>query len=127
LRRSLLFGVSVQNIGIAASIAWCVTNYCGVIGRALNSKPLVFLGKMSYSVYLWQELFLNRFSSSIIAIFPLNLVLVAVTSVASYYLIERSSLELRHRLERKIFAPKRRDRVPANVPSSAVGSATPTG
>ncbi len=106
-RLNLLFGITVQNIGIAACIAWSVTNYSGKIGKVLNSKPVVFLGVMSYSVYLWQQPFLNPGSSSILSRFPLNLMLVGVASLASYYFIERPSLELRQRLERRIFAPVR--------------------
>lgn len=106
LRLSLLFGVTIQNIGIAACIAWCVTRYSGKIGGLLNSKLMVFLGVMSYSIYLWQQLFLNPFSTSMTSRFPLNLVLVGAASLVSYYLIERPSLRIRHRLETRIFAHK---------------------
>jgi peptidoglycan/LPS O-acetylase OafA/YrhL len=125
-RYNLLLGITIQNIGIAACIAWCITHYRGKIGRILNSRPVGFLGRMSYSVYLWQQLFLNRHSSSVVTSFPLNLVLVTVTSLASYYLIEGPSLELRHRLEKRIFAHRRGDQVSDNVPLPAVGDATPT-
>src|SRR5262249_41079780 len=91
-RLSILVGITVQNIGIAACIAWSVTNYAGKIGKVLNSRPLVFLGVMSYSIYLWQQPFVNPFSASISSRFPLNLVLLGAASLASYYCIERPSL-----------------------------------
>ena len=103
-RLSILVGITVQNIGIAACIAWSVTNCAGKIGRVLNSKPLVFLGVMSYSIYLWQQPFLNPFSASISSRFPLNLVLLGAASLASYYCIERPSLRIRQRLETRFFA-----------------------
>src|SRR5437773_5356418 len=103
-RLNLLFGITVQNIGIAACIAWSVTNYRGKIGKLLNSKPMVFLGVMSYSIYLWQQPFLNPFSSSVVSRFPLNLVLAVAASLASYYLIEHPSLRIRQRLEARILA-----------------------
>jgi peptidoglycan/LPS O-acetylase OafA/YrhL len=106
-RLSILVGITMQNIGIAACIAWSVTNYAGKIGRVLNSKPMVFLGVMSYSIYLWQQPFVNPFSASIISRFPLNLVLLGATSLASYYCIERPSLRLRQRLETRLFAQTR--------------------
>jgi peptidoglycan/LPS O-acetylase OafA/YrhL len=102
-RLHFLFGYTVMNVGVALCIDWCVTNYSGSIGRFLNLRPLVFLGVMSYSIYLWQQLFLNRYSDSVFCQFPYNLILVAIASVASYYLIERPFLRLRPALEAKIF------------------------
>jgi peptidoglycan/LPS O-acetylase OafA/YrhL len=107
-RRNLLLGISIQNVGIAACIAWCIDNYSGRIGNILNSKPMVFIGEISYSVYLWQQLFLNPHSSSIISFFPLNLILVGLASLVSYYIIEQPSLEIRQRLETKIFPNTKR-------------------
>jgi peptidoglycan/LPS O-acetylase OafA/YrhL len=111
LRTSLLFAVTLQNVGIAACLAWCMTNSSGNIGYVLNSRPMVFLGLMSYSVYLWQQLFLDPFSSSSITRFPLNVVLVAIAALTSYYLVERPALRLRQWLERWVF-DRRRDEQP---------------
>jgi peptidoglycan/LPS O-acetylase OafA/YrhL len=108
-RRYLLVSIPVQNIGIAACIAWCVTNTSGIIGRILNAKPVVFLGKMSYSVYLWQQLFLNPHSSAIVASFPLNLLLVATASLVAHYAVERPSLQMRQWLEARLFARQKRE------------------
>jgi len=107
-RMSLLVGITMQNIGIAACIAWSVTHYAGKIGKVLNSKPMVFLGVMSYSNNLWQQPFVNPKSSAIISRFPLNLILVGAASLASYYCIERPSLRIRQRLETRLFAQRRR-------------------
>jgi peptidoglycan/LPS O-acetylase OafA/YrhL len=98
-RLSLLCGITILNIAIAACIAWSLTNSGGRIGKLLNSKPLVFLGVMSYSIYLWQQPFLNPHSSSMLVSFHLNLFLVGAASLASYYLIERPALGIRHWLE----------------------------
>jgi peptidoglycan/LPS O-acetylase OafA/YrhL len=106
-RLSLLVGIPVQNIGIAACIAWSITNYAGKIGKVLNSKPLVFLGMISYSIYLWQQPFVNPKSSAIISRFPLNLILAGAASLASYYCIEQPSLRIRQRLEIRLFAQRR--------------------
>jgi peptidoglycan/LPS O-acetylase OafA/YrhL len=58
---------------------------------------------MSYSIYLWQQLFLNRYSTSVLTKFPLNILLVGLFALASYYLIESPSLRLRQRLESRLF------------------------
>jgi peptidoglycan/LPS O-acetylase OafA/YrhL len=70
------------------------------LGRLLNARPLVVIGTLSYSLYLWQQLFLNRHGSADVQQFPVNLVLVAVAAALSYYLVERPCLQLRVRLER---------------------------
>jgi peptidoglycan/LPS O-acetylase OafA/YrhL len=109
-RINYLIGFTVMNLGIAACIDWCITNYQGRLGRVLNSRSTVFIGVMSYSIYLWQQVFLNRSSVSVISQFPLNLLLVGIASLASYYLIERPALGFRHRIEKKLFVrqPARR-------------------
>ena len=97
-------GLFVVNIGVAACLDWCVTLPAGRIGRFLNTAPLVFVGSMSYSLYLWQQLFLNRSSSNTMSAFPFNLALAVAAALASFYLVERPSLRLRRWIE------KRRDR-----------------
>ena len=90
---------TVINVCLALCIDWCVTFHEGRIGRVLNAAPLVFIGWISYSLYLWQQPFLNRASDALIASFPLNILLALSAALASYYLVERPSLQLRKRLE----------------------------
>jgi peptidoglycan/LPS O-acetylase OafA/YrhL len=94
-----LIGITAMNVAIAATIDWCVTFGSGRVGRVLNWSPLVFVGTMSYSLYLWQQLFLNRTSDAPTAAFPINLGLACAAALASYYLIEQPALGLRRRLE----------------------------
>ncbi len=65
----------------------------GRMARFLESPFLVWFGRLSYSVYLWQMLFLPTYgipiSLGLAQRFPWNLFLVAITASASYYLIER--------------------------------------
>jgi peptidoglycan/LPS O-acetylase OafA/YrhL len=63
----------------------------------LNSAPFVWVGSISYSLYLWQQPFLNRWSSAPWAAFPLNLALAVLFAAASYYLVEEPFLKLRER------------------------------
>lgn len=93
-----VFGSSIINLGLAILIHRSV--YCprDWLGRLLNMKPIAFVGVLSYSLYLWQQLFLNRHSTLWVSAFPQNLVLVAVVSLASYLLLEKPLLKLRHRL-----------------------------
>lgn len=58
----------------------------------LNNGPIIFIGTLSYSLYLWQQPFLDRTSSSPLCAFPLNLFLTFVAAYASYRLVERPML-----------------------------------
>ncbi len=100
---SFLFGYTLANVCFGVCVDWCIRNPAGRFGRLLNSAPLVFIGTISYSLYLWQQLFLNRHSASVTASFPLNLALAVGAALLSYYLIEQPSLGLRQRLEAWLF------------------------
>jgi peptidoglycan/LPS O-acetylase OafA/YrhL len=89
-------GITVQNLCIAFCLDWCVTNHEGRAGRVLNSRPFVFVGVTSYSLYLWQQPFLNP--SWNVHVF-LKLILVTAAALGSYYLIEKPALRLRRYLE----------------------------
>ena len=69
----------------------------GAIGRLLNPRAVARLGTLSYSVYIWQQLFLDRRTDSWYARFPQNLILVIAAAVLSYHLVEQPLLRLRDR------------------------------
>ena len=78
----------------------------GFIGRALNSKAMVYLGLLSYSIYLWQQVFLNRWEQNWFNAFPANLVCVFACALTSFYLIERPFLRLKSRARRTPVLPQ---------------------
>ncbi len=100
---SFLFGYTLANLCVGVCVDWCIRHHEGRLGRVLNAAPLVFVGTISYSLYLWQQLFLNRQSVSVTASFPLNLALAVGAALLSYYLIEQPSLGLRQRWEARLF------------------------
>jgi peptidoglycan/LPS O-acetylase OafA/YrhL len=117
---SFAVGMTLTNVCVALAIDWCVTFHRGRIGRVLNAAPLVFIGWISYSLYLWQQPFLNRSSSADIASFPINLGLAVACALVSYFVIERPSLALRKLLEARLFkpgVPQRAPEQPARVPA----------
>jgi peptidoglycan/LPS O-acetylase OafA/YrhL len=65
--------------------------------RWLESRPLVTVGIGSYSLYLWQQPFLNPRAELWWTAFPQNLVLACLAALLSYRLIERPLLRLRGR------------------------------
>lgn len=96
-RPDYLVGQTVRNVGIALCLDWCLRFPDSAVGRVLNFRPVVWLGTLSYSFYLWQQLFLNRRSDAIWCAFPLNLVMAFLAALASFYLVERPFLKLRSR------------------------------
>ena len=98
------FASSIMNLLIAVCIDWTVTNYQSLPGRILNCAPMVYLGTMSYSVYLWQQVFFDN-SGATWTKFPINIVGLALMSLCSYYLVEKSALILKRGLETKLFDP----------------------
>lgn len=88
-----LLGIPLMNVAIALTI----DRVTRIPIRLLNLAPLRFIGILSYSLYIWQEAFLNRDSTSWICAFPQNVVFALATACASYYLIEKPFLKLKHR------------------------------
>ncbi|MDQ8154930.1 MAG: acyltransferase [Gemmatimonadota bacterium] len=65
--------------------------------RLLAWAPVVWVGRLSYSLYLWQQLFFDRYSGHWWTAFPLNVVLAFAAAAASYYGVERPILAWRDR------------------------------
>jgi peptidoglycan/LPS O-acetylase OafA/YrhL len=65
--------------------------------RWLSVRVLVVVGVGSYSLYLWQEVFLNPRASHWWTAFPQNLLLSGLAALASYRLVERPFLAIKDR------------------------------
>jgi peptidoglycan/LPS O-acetylase OafA/YrhL len=89
----------IINLVIVLMLDRCITRPDSVFGRFLNFRPVAFVGVISYSLYLWQQAFLDRFHQFWFTAFPQNLVGAFAAALASYYLVESPFLRLRKRLE----------------------------
>jgi peptidoglycan/LPS O-acetylase OafA/YrhL len=73
-------------------------------GRILELKWLRWVGRCSYSIYLWQELFcvmgMPTHPFGILQTFPLNILCSFACAIPSFYFIEKPLIHLGHR-----FAP----------------------
>jgi peptidoglycan/LPS O-acetylase OafA/YrhL len=87
---------------IALIVVWPVLNPTGAFGKFLEWDSLKWLGTVSYSVYIWQQLWLlfpgdpipfGRFQ-----LFPLNLLCLFGTATISYYCLEKPMIALGHSL-----------------------------
>jgi peptidoglycan/LPS O-acetylase OafA/YrhL len=72
--------------------------------RILELPFLRFIGRISFSLYLWQQLFFPdqhtpaSWPLSILQIFPFNYFAAFACSIASYYFIERPLIRIGHRI-----------------------------
>jgi peptidoglycan/LPS O-acetylase OafA/YrhL len=100
-----LFGRSLMNLCLAIVVDWATRSPSTPVGRLLNWAPLTAMGVLSYSLYLWQQPFLNRNSDAWFCAFPANILLAFLAATASYLLVERPSLVFRERIEPRLFGP----------------------
>jgi peptidoglycan/LPS O-acetylase OafA/YrhL len=91
-------GITILNVGIALCIDRWVRYPQGVGAAVLNSAPLRAIGVLSYSIYLWQQPFLDSEGDAPFNSLPLNLLAVAGCSLGSFFLIEQPFQRLRSRL-----------------------------
>lgn len=91
---------TVANICIALIVLYSVFGPQNFIHRMLNIKIVQIVGLMSYSIYLWQQLFTSQLKG--VSEAPWNLVFIAVTSSISYFLVEKPFLKIKHKFSGKI-------------------------
>jgi peptidoglycan/LPS O-acetylase OafA/YrhL len=73
----------------------------GLLARVLNFRPVVLLGTLSYSLYVWQLLFLSHFVPRFSGLWTHDwkwwLPCAVVVSAISYYGVEKPFLTLKQR------------------------------
>jgi peptidoglycan/LPS O-acetylase OafA/YrhL len=118
----LPFGYTINGAAIAVFLLWSTRNPSSLTGRILNWKPIVQIGVLSYSIYIWQTLFLHvnpevfeplgRFGT-LISTFPGNWFAILIVASLSYYIVEQPALRARASIIRTfhLYAERRRARV----------------
>jgi peptidoglycan/LPS O-acetylase OafA/YrhL len=89
--------ISLNNALLPVCLAWLIgssVHQSNFATKMLTMPPLLALGTISYSLYLWQQLFTAApslyISDSLLLIPPLML----IVATASYYLVERPFIKL---------------------------------
>jgi peptidoglycan/LPS O-acetylase OafA/YrhL len=117
----LVFSYSVEAAAMCVVI-WTMAHGAATrLGRIFESRPAVFVGLLSYSLYLWQQLFLNPHRAHWTTTWPYNLVLAAVVGATSYYVVESPFLRIKDRAVRTPAIPAERNE--KQSPAAAVVSA----
>jgi peptidoglycan/LPS O-acetylase OafA/YrhL len=107
----IVIGKTVMNFSILFLLLWCV-HIPSMVHSFLNTKVMMKIGVISYSLYIWQQLFFTSLYNSPVNKFPVNLIVVFVVAFTSYYLIEKPILKLRDKfkvvkIKERIFKVKR--------------------
>jgi peptidoglycan/LPS O-acetylase OafA/YrhL len=96
---------SIANVLIAVLMMYSIFGPRGLWFRMLNSKVFNFVGVISYSLYLWQQLFIGGIDNWWITHLPQNLLGILCCALFSYYIIERPFLKLKATLSAKKMSP----------------------
>lgn len=68
--------------------------------KFLNWAPIDYIGKLSYGIYIWQQLFLSN-HVGILSKLPINLICILGVSMFSFYCIEKPFINLKDRFTKK--------------------------
>jgi peptidoglycan/LPS O-acetylase OafA/YrhL len=98
----------IPDVGLSLALPWLIAGTALFpktwLGRLLENPLMRWMGRLSYSLYLWQQLFFvghprNEAKSMVpFQEFPLNVFGLLACAAASYYLLERPLTRLGHRL-----------------------------
>lgn len=96
-----VISVPFSDTFISLSVIFLIFSYLtpsgNLIFKMLNSKMLVHIGVLSYSIYVWQQFFDDGNGNVHVfwRTFPYNILVIYVVSLGSYYLWEMKFLKLR--------------------------------
>lgn len=96
--------ISLFNLSIAIMILWLVTRDGTMIHKILGTAAMRWIGQISYSLYLWHYAvfeFAKKTFDSVPMQIVVGLVISVAVAAASYYLIERPFLRLKHHFEKE--------------------------
>ena len=90
-------GYTLQGLSISFILLYLVTRPHGISGRMFNSKLAIHIGAISYSLYLWQELFLGFRQFNMLSTL-LRIGAAFLLAEASYFFVESPMLRLKQRI-----------------------------
>jgi peptidoglycan/LPS O-acetylase OafA/YrhL len=86
---SAIAGQSIANLGGLLFLLHVVGNQTSLLGRLSQQRWLVYLGTISYSLYLWQQPFLDYHLKTWATSFPVNIILAFVLAHFSFHIVEK--------------------------------------
>ncbi len=97
----LPLGMTLNGFLILMWLLWLVRNPGSLQGRVLNQPVVAWIGRLSYSLYIWQTFFTHHLNVEVFGRdgwwlnFPGSWLCILAVATVSYYAIERPALRLR--------------------------------
>lgn len=94
-------GMTINGFLILMWLLWLVRNPTSISGRIFNQPVVAWVGRLSYSLYIWQTFFLHHLNVEVFGhngwwnTFPTSWLCILAVAVLSYYCIEQPALRLR--------------------------------
>jgi peptidoglycan/LPS O-acetylase OafA/YrhL len=105
---TLAIGPTITALCIGGILVYVVENTDTIAAKILNNKVIRHVGVISYSLYLWQEIFTARQ----LPLLPWGFVYAFAVAELSFWVVERPALKLRARLESTNLLPNRLQAIP---------------
>ena len=86
------FNMSIAYLAVALLINYVVEHPVNWVGRMLNHRAVVWIGALSYSLYIWQQLAFTIFSWASVAV-----AVAFLWAAISYYQVEMPCNSMRKR------------------------------
>lgn len=99
----LPIGFTLQSLAATVLLVFGVFRHESLFGKFLNWAPLRHIGTISYSLYLWQQLFTGAYTG----LFPLNVLFIFLCAEASFFLVERPSARVRNIVQARLYPSRR--------------------
>jgi peptidoglycan/LPS O-acetylase OafA/YrhL len=100
-------GITVGGFLILMWMLWLVRNPTSIQGRVMNQRAVRWIGRLSYSLYLWQTFFLHHLNVEVFgrngwwSYFPASWMCILVVAAVSFYCIEQPALRMRDMVLRR--------------------------
>lgn len=91
---------TVLAVCIGGLLVFLIESPDSIVGKLLNHPVIRHIGIISYSLYLWQQLFM----SEKIGLLPYGFLFAFACAELSFWVVEQPSLRVRSRLERRFLA-----------------------
>lgn len=95
---SFIAGITVRSLCVLFVLKWLGSNPGSTFASILDTRALQMTGLMSYSIYLWQQVFVGERPELFNGMFPLAVAACLFAGAVSYLVGERPFLALRKKL-----------------------------
>jgi peptidoglycan/LPS O-acetylase OafA/YrhL len=92
---------SIVAIAVSMGVFACISSPHTPLGDLLEARSMATIGRLSYSLYLWQQPFFDPHLRTWMCRWPQNLGLAVACAVSCHFLIERPFLQLKGRIGRR--------------------------